>query len=102
MKGFDSNPLQKNKLCYGLDLRHIEVEGGLSLKYLLDFLRIWGDDSFISRVSFFDLLMGCKQTRYDILAGKTEAQIKQRWQPQLAAYKQMRKQYLLYPDDRNL
>ena len=102
MKGFDSNPLQKNKLCYGLDLRHIEVEGGLSLKYLLDFLRIWGDDSFISRVSFFDLLMGCKQTRYDILAGKTEAQIKQRWQPQLAAYKQMRKQYLLYPDNRNL
>ena len=102
MKGFDNNPLQKNKLCYGLDLRQMEVEGGLSLKYLLDFLRIWGDESFISRVSFFDLLMGCKQTRYDILAGKTEAQIKQRWQPQLAAYKQMRKQYLLYPDDRNL
>ena len=102
MQGFDNNPLQKNKLCYGLDLRRVEVAGGLSLKYLLDFLQIWGDESFISRVSFFDLLMGCKQTRYDILAGKTEAQIKQRWQPQLAAYKQMRKQYLLYPDDRNL
>ncbi len=102
MAGFDNNPLQKDKLCYGLDLRNVNVEGGLSLKYFLDFLRVWGDESFISRVSFFDLLMGCKQTRYDISAGKTEAQIKQRWQPQLIAYKEMRKQYLLYPDNRNL
>lgn len=102
LPGFDNNPLQKDKLCYGIDLRQAEVQGGLSLKYVLDFYRIWGDKSFISRTSFFDLLMGCKQTRYDILAGKSEAQVKERWQPQLTAYKEMRKKYLLYPDNRNL
>ena len=33
-----------------------------------------------------------------IKEGKTEAEIRKSWEPQLTAFKQIRKKYLLYPD----
>ena len=37
LPGFDTNPLHKDKTCYGVDLREYPFEGGLSLRFLLDF-----------------------------------------------------------------
>lgn len=102
LPGFDKNPLQKDKTCFGIDLREIEVSGGLSLKYILDFYRIADQGkSFFTRPRFFDMLMGNTQVRMDIIAGKNESQIKGRWADELKEYRQMRKRYLLYPDFRN-
>ena len=42
--------------------------------------------------------MGNRQVREDILAGKSEAEIKARWQAELDEYKAMRKAYLLYEE----
>lgn len=101
LPGFDKNPLQKGNVCYGVDLRDVKVDGGLSLRYFLDFYRRSGlGKAFISRVQFFDLLMGDKPTREAILAGKSEAEIKALWQPGLNRYKRLRQKYLIYPDRR--
>ena len=37
LPGFEKNPLQKDKLCYGYDLRNIDFDKGLTLSYLIDF-----------------------------------------------------------------
>ncbi|MCH5328675.1 MAG: DUF1343 domain-containing protein [Coprobacter sp.] len=101
LPGFDKNPLQKDKKCFGVDLRNIPAPQGLSLKYLLDFYRTSGlGTDFFSSPSFFDKLMGDKQVRLDILNGKDESFIRSRWTKELAQYRKMRQAYLLYPDSR--
>jgi hypothetical protein len=39
--------------------------------------------------------------REQIVAGKTEAEIRASWQPGLAAFAKVRAKYLLYPDKKN-
>jgi uncharacterized protein YbbC (DUF1343 family) len=53
---------------------------------------------FFARAEFFDKLAGTDELRKQILAGKTEDQIRESWKPELDEYKKMRKQYLIYPD----
>lgn len=98
LDGFDKNPVQKNKLCYGEDLSGYPFSGGLTLKFFLDFYNKSGDDKafFFSRPQWFDLLAGTKKLRWQIVKGMTEEEIKASWKPGLDTYKAMRKQYLLY------
>ncbi len=100
LPGFDTNPLQKDKQCYGIDLREYPFEGGLTLRFLLDFYTRSGKDQafFFARPQWFDLLAGTKKLRFQIIRGLTEEEIRAGWEPELNAYKQMRKKYLLYPD----
>ena len=100
LPGFDTNPLQKDKLCYGVDLRELPFEGGLTLRFFLDFYEKSGDQKafFFSRPQWFDLLAGSKQLRFQIIRGFSEKEIRASWQPELEKYKQIRKKYLLYPD----
>lgn len=99
LKGFDTNPLHKDRRCYGVDLREYPFEGGLTLRFFLSFFEKSGKDpSFFSRAHWFDLLAGSKKLRQQILQGMTEEEIRASWQPALDQYKQMRKKYLLYPD----
>ncbi len=101
LPGYDKNPLQCGKLCYGVDLRDSVPPEGLSLKYLLRFFRRSGKGAdFFSSPSFFDKLMGSSRVRREIIEGKSEADIRASWQKDLAAYKELRNKYLLYPDDR--
>lgn len=91
---------QQGKLCYGLDLRNVDAEKEkFTLKYLIDFYNKSGlKEKFFARPAFFDKLAGTDELRKQILAGMTEEQIKDSWKEELAAYKTMRKKYLLYPD----
>ena len=100
LDGFDTNPLHKNKLCYGEDLRELPFEGGLSLHFLMDFYNKAGDDQafFFARANWFDLLAGTKELRYQIVRGYNEKEIRASWKPALDTYKKMRKKYLIYPD----
>lgn len=100
LPGFDTNPLQKNKECYGVDLREYPFEGGLTLRFFLDFYTKAGKDQafFFARPQWFDLLAGTKKLRFQIVRGLTEEEIRATWQPALDEYKKMRKKYLLYPD----
>lgn len=100
LPGFDTNPLQKNKQCYGVDLREYPFKGGLSLQFFLDFYNKAGNDQafFFSRPEWFDLLAGTKELRRQIILGMSEEEIRATWQQELSEYKIMRKKYLLYPD----
>lgn len=101
LEGFDKNPLHKRLACYGLDLSKAKAPEGLSLKYVIEFYQAYKKAGkaaqFFSRPSWFDLLMGTSKVREAIIAGKNEADIRTSWQKELDAYKQIRKQYLIYP-----
>lgn len=93
------NPLLKDKLCYGVDLRNYRIEkGGLTLKFLLEFYHKSGlNTSFFSSPGFMDLLSGGNTLRHQIIEGMSEEEIRQSWEPGLKKYKQLRTKYLLYP-----
>ncbi len=55
-------------------------------------------EKFFTSESFFNKLAGNDELLAQIKAGKTEAEIRQSWQEDLATYKALRKKYLLYED----
>jgi uncharacterized protein YbbC (DUF1343 family) len=98
--GLDSDPMYRNRICYGADLRDYPFQGGLTLHFLLDFYSLLGKNGklFFTRARWFDLLAGTGMLRAQILSGYTESEIRASWQPGLARYREMRRKYLLYPD----
>ena len=98
--GVSDDPPQKNKVCYGIDLRdyntgEIRNSGKINLTWLMKFYREFPDkDHFF--ISYFTKLTGTEQLRKQIEAGKTEEEIRASWEPALSNYKNMRKKYLLY------
>lgn len=97
LPGFDKNPLLKNQLCYGEDLRQAIPIHGFSLQYFLRFYKIAKTGAaFFDRPHWFDLLMGTDSVRKLILAGKSEEAIQASWQKDLETYKTIRKKYLIY------
>lgn len=98
--GMAAHVEQQGALCYGRDLREVDVEDAtFTLAYLLDFYHKMPDKSkFFSRPEFFDKLAGTDVLRKQIIAGKTESEIRDSWAADLATYKSMRKKYLLYAD----
>ncbi len=100
LPGFDTDPLQKGRLCHGTDLREYPFGGGLTLRFVLDFYRKAGEDAafFFSRPGWFDLLAGTDKLRRQIIGGLSEEEIRASWKEELERYKEMRRKYLLYPD----
>ncbi len=99
LPGFDKNPMHKNIVCYGLDLRNVKTKGGFSLQYVIDFYKKSGQGAtFFSSPSFMDKLAGTSTLRKQIIAGKTEDEIRTSWKKELDDYKSKRKKCLLYDD----
>ena len=102
LEGFDKNPLHKNVVCHGLDLRETDISGlnGFSLKYVIEmyreFKKMNKSESFLTRPKWFDLLMGTNQVRLDMLKGKSEEEIRSVWNEDLKKYREMRDKYILY------
>ena len=98
--GMAAHVEQQDNLCYGIDLRNVDaVNEKFTLKYLLDFYHKMPDKSkFFARPEFFDKLAGTDELRKQILAGKTESEIRDSWAEELQAYKEMRAKYLMYAD----
>jgi uncharacterized protein YbbC (DUF1343 family) len=103
-----SDPPSKGQVCKGYDLRKYNKETshllstemkGVNLKYILKMYSLTTDkEKFFSSPDFFDKLAGTDELRKQIIAGKTEAEIRASWQPALKDYKALRKKYLLYKD----
>ena len=96
--GSPSPPL-KGQPCHGLNLAGAPTRegGGLVLKYLLDFYRQSTDKPHFFG-QYFEELAGTTALREQIIAGKTEAEIRASWAPGLAKFKTLRRKYLLYPE----
>ncbi|TMO78402.1 DUF1343 domain-containing protein [Pseudoalteromonas sp. S3776] len=97
IKGAAANPKFKNITVKGLDLRTADTRG-LDLSYLITAYNQLSKNNitFFERADFMDKLAGTNKLRLAIEAGQSEAQIKQRWQQGLAAFKKQRAPYLLY------
>jgi uncharacterized protein YbbC (DUF1343 family) len=68
-----------------------------TLKYLLEMYKNSSNkDKFFN--NFFEKLAGTSELRKQVIAGKTETEIRASWEPELSDYKVLRKNYLLYPD----
>ncbi|TDB68027.1 exo-beta-N-acetylmuramidase NamZ family protein [Arundinibacter roseus] len=94
------NPPNEGVLCYGLDLRSVDTQiEKFTLKYLIDFYNKTPDKTkFFTSEKFFDNLAGSDLIRTMLKAGKSEAEIKAAYAPDLEKYKEMRKKYVLYAD----
>lgn len=106
-------PKLKDKLCYGWNISGDEAaivqsveEKGIQLDWLVEAYKLFPnkDQFFLKPKSgkptdyFFNKLAGNDELRQQLIAGKTAAEIKASWQPDLQAFKQIRKKYLLYTD----
>ena len=105
IKGVSENPPQKGLDCRGFDLtdyarQMLDSTNSFSISYLLTAFENFPQNQtdFFTNSAFFDKLAGTDQLRKQMLSHRTESEIRASWQPQLDAFKQMRKKYLLYPD----
>lgn len=104
-----TNPKLKGQRCFGWNLYGTkeevlkEVDNQVQLKWLLEAYRLFPEkDSFFIRPKsgqyFFDKLAGDDNLRKQLVAGKSEAEIRASWEPKLQKFKKIRKKYLLYAD----
>lgn len=95
-----TKPPFEGQNCYGRVLDSKDVTAAkkeLQLQWLITAYNWYGKkESFFN--NFFEKLAGTRELRRQIIAGQTEAEIRKSWQPGLNAFKEIRKQYLLYPD----
>ena len=97
LKGFEMNPVQKDKTCYGEDLRNLNVLPHFTLRYFLKWYKKFDRPTeFLTKERWFNLLMGGDQILKLIQAGKSEEEIIKSWQAELDQYKIIRSKYLLY------
>jgi hypothetical protein len=93
------NPLQKDKLCFGDDLRELKNAPRFTLSYFIDWLKKFRNkDEFLTGSKWFNQLMGNDLVIKMILDGKTEAEISESWKKELSDYQLIRQKYLLYND----
>lgn len=108
IKGMAEAPLFMNQTCYGLDLRNydtsiIRKEKKLKLEWLIELYKASPNKAdffnfkLSNQMNNFDKLAGVSTLRQQIVAGKSEKEIRASWEPGLSRYKTMRKKYLLYP-----
>ncbi|MEP6614054.1 MAG: DUF1343 domain-containing protein [Mucilaginibacter sp.] len=100
IKGMSEDPPQKNKTCYGIDLKNydtnkIYTSSKLNLAWLLELYKAFPDKEHFFN-AYFTKLTGTTELRKQIEAGKTEAEIRASWEPGLAKYRAMRAKYLIY------
>ena len=107
IKGMSETPLHMDKDCYGLDLRQysankIRRDAKINLAWLIEMYNAYPykekffDFKQSKQMGNFDKLAGTYDLKQQIIAGKSEEEIRQSWEPGLSQYKIMRKKYLLY------
>ena len=107
-------PKLLNQRCYGWNISGSneavlkEVDNRLQLKWLLQAYQLFPQkntffivpkkDNLKPTEIFFNKLAGNNELMQQIIAGKTEAEIRASWQPKLEAFKKIRRKYLLYAE----
>lgn len=97
-------PKLEGKECRGFDLTSLSIEElqgekRLNLSYLIDSYHHFEHKKhfFLANLGI-DRLAGGASLRKQIIAGKTEEEIRRSWQKDLQVFKRIRKKYLLYAD----
>ncbi len=109
IKGMAETPLHMNQACYGLDLRKYDIASlqktkQINIGWMIELYKAYPDkENFFDftqskEMGNIDKLAGTTLFKEQIISGISESDIRKTWEPGLAAYKIMRKKYLLYPD----
>lgn len=104
IKNASLHPPHENKECRGYNLTgKMDVANPVDSLQLSWLLRMYNEtrnkESFFRKDGYFDLLAGTDKLRKALVEGKTEAEIRQEWQRDLELFKEMRKKYLIYPEE---
>jgi uncharacterized protein YbbC (DUF1343 family) len=105
--GMAETPLFMNEVVYGIDLRNYDTRElrrsrKLNLKWMIELYNNYPDKknffdrSLSNQINNIDSLAGTREFKEQIMAGKSEDEIRATWEPGLAAFRKMRKKYLLY------
>lgn len=105
--GMSETPLHMNDECYGLDLRKFDITpfrkaGKINLGWLIETYNAYPDKAkffdqrYSSQIGNFEARSGTATLREQIIAGKSEEEIRKSWEPGLSNYKKMRLKYVLY------
>jgi uncharacterized protein YbbC (DUF1343 family) len=108
IKGMAETPLHMNQVCYGLDLRDYDVnilrkKKQINIGWMIELYNAYPhkekffDSSLSKEMGTIERLTGVDAFRQQIIAGASEKEIRDSWQPGLSEYKKMRVKYLLYP-----
>ncbi len=99
------DPKLKNQLCYGWDLSGTpeevlkKINNKIQLKWFIQAYKLFPDkNKFFLNPTALNRLAGNDKLAKQIIAGKSEAEIRKSWEPGLSKFKIIRKKYLLYPD----
>lgn len=101
IKGKAFNPPFKGKQCRGYLLHdfarfYMVLHKKVYLEWLIMLYKDCPDKSTFFKDDFFDKLAGNSELRKDIMAGKTSANIREKWAVPLQKFKQDRQPYLIY------
>ena len=107
IQGMSETPLHQNEECFGLDLRTFDTKTfqktkQINLKWLIELYNAYPDkDKFFDRTQSkqmgdFSKLAGTENLKKQVIAGKSEAEIRKSWESGLNNFKVLRKKYLLY------
>jgi uncharacterized protein YbbC (DUF1343 family) len=108
IKGMAETPLHMNRESYGLDLRKYDISNlrnrkAINIGWLIEMYQAYPakadffDNRLSKQMGSFDKLAGVFTLKQQIIAGKTEDEIRKSWEPGLSQYKTLRTKYLLYP-----
>ena len=102
LPGIADHPPHEGKLCIGFNLTEYGKQMAfhskqINLFWLLDLYKNDTDKANFF-TPFFDKLAGTDQLRKQIIAGKSEAEIRATWQEGLDQYRKKRMRYLMYAD----
>lgn len=108
IKGMAETPLFKDQVCYGIDLRNYDTSifrktRQINIQWVMELYKAspkketFFDSKLSNQLLPIERLIGVADFRKQIIAGKSEAEIRASWEPGLSKYKEMRKKYLLYP-----
>ena len=95
------NPKLKNQQCRGEDLRNWMPQDGrwdhLELRWLIRAYNNFPEKNLFFNKFFFSL-SGTRELFKDIRAGKSENEIREKWQKDTEIFRSIRNKYLLYAD----
>lgn len=107
IKGMSETPLFQDQVCYGIDLRtydtsELRKSGRINLSWLIEMYQAYPfkekffDYKQSNQMGNFDKLAGVTSLKEQIIAGKSEKEIRDSWEPGLSEFKKIRGKYLLY------
>ncbi len=105
--GMAEDPLFQDQLCYGLDLKELDLSKlvnskQINIAWMKELYKHYAvKEKFFDRtqhrqIGNIDYLAGVSDFRKQIENNTSEEDIRKSWEPGLKAYKKLRKKYLLY------